>query len=136
MAQYVSASFAGRDYYMNAWVKADVTGMEMVLLNELGANMGELLYRNGAVHFSSMVFPQSLKPEYIVADFQLCFYDPLLLKAALKKCGLVLEAGEGKRSIYRGKSLLIEIEETADMVKLINHLRGYSYSLKGDFGAS
>ena len=91
MAQYVSASYGGQDYFFNAWVKADQTGMEMSLFNELGANMGDLSYRDGAVHFSSSVFPASLRPEYIVADFQLCFYDPLLLRRSLEKCGLSFE---------------------------------------------
>ena len=65
-------------YFLNAWLKADKTEMEIILFNELGANMGELMYREGMVNFSSPVFPKSLRPEYIVADFQLCFYNPLL----------------------------------------------------------
>jgi hypothetical protein len=133
MAQYVSASYGGRDYFLNAWVKADETGMEMSLFNELGANMGDLSYRDGTVHFSSSVFPASLRPEYIVADFQLCFYDPLLLRQSLEKCGLSLETQGSTRRILQGKDLIIEIEEAKNSVRLVNHLRGYTYTLEGDF---
>jgi hypothetical protein len=139
MAQYISVSYGGQDYYFNAWVQADETGMEMTLFNELGAAMGELSYREGFVEFSSPVFPGSLKPEYIVADFQLCFYDPLMLSKALKDCGLVLEtapsdAGDGTvRRILKRKNTIIRIEKEQDAVKIYNNIRGYTYTLKGDF---
>ena len=136
MAQFVSASFSGHDYFMNTWVKADETGVEIILFNDFGAGMGELVFKKDELHFSSLVFPKSLKPEYIVADFQLCFYDPLLLKTALKKSGLVFETEGRKRRVLKGRNLIIEIEETDEEVKLVNHLRGYSYALEGDFKTS
>jgi hypothetical protein len=133
MIQHISASYKGRDYFFNAWVRADETGMEMTLLNELGVNMGELSCRDGAVSFSSTVFPQSLKPEYIVADFQLCFYNTRALRQSLEDCGLSFEAGENNRRIFQGKTLIIEIEKSRNTVRLINHLRGYAYTLEGNF---
>jgi len=133
MAQQISASYKGREYSLNAWVKADETGMEMSLLNELGAHMGELSFRNGLVSFSSPVFPSSLKPEYIVADFQLCFYNAMALRKALKDCGLSFEETGNSRRILQGKTLVIEIEKKPDTVRLVNHLRGYTYTLEGNF---
>jgi hypothetical protein len=132
-AQRISASWQGNDYSFNAWVKADGTGIEMTLLNELGVSMGELSYRNGPVSFSSAIFPKSLQPEYIVADFQLCFYNITALGNALKDCGLVLESTGNIRRIFNGKTLIIEIEKNNNAVKLVNHLRGYAYTLEGDF---
>lgn len=133
MAQQISASWEGRDYFLNAYVQADETGMDMTLLNELGASMGEISYRNGAVSFSSGMFPKSLKPEYIVADFQLCFYDILLLKQALEDSGLTFEYTETNRRIIQGKTVIIEIEKKSNSVRLVNHLRGYAYTLEGEF---
>jgi hypothetical protein len=133
MVQQISASYGGQDFLLNAWVKADETGMEMTLLNELGANMGELSYRNGSVSFSSPMFPPSLKPEYIVADFQFCFYNELPLRQALEHCGLAFEHTERGRRILQGKTVIIEIEKSAGLVKLVNHLRGCTYTLEGEF---
>ena len=137
MAQYISASFMGQDYSFNAWVRADNSVMDITLVNEMGAAMGELFYADGIVNFSSRVFPDSLPPEYIVADFQLCFYDPVLLRRALKECGLSLETqnwnGGLARRVFSGRDLIIEIERRRDRVKLVNHLRGYAYTLEGDF---
>jgi hypothetical protein len=133
MAQYISATYWGQDYYFNAWVQADETGMEMTLFNELGASMGELRYSDGFVELSSPVFPNSLKPEYIVADFQLCFYDPIMLSIALKNCGLAFESNESYRRVLQGKNVIIEIKKNQNIVQIKNHLRGYAYTLEGDF---
>ena len=137
MVQYISAEFGGQFYFLNAWVKADENAIEMTLFNEMGASIGDLSYRDGAVHFSSTVFPRSLmqsfKPEYILADFQLCFYDPFLLGKSLKDSGLVLEIQDGSRRILSGNKVIIEIMKMGDTVRLENHLRGYAYTLEGDF---
>ena len=133
MVQHISASYGGRNYFFNAWVKADETGMDMLLLNEIGANMGELSFRNGVVFFSSPVFPKSLRPEYIVADFQLCFYDASALRQALEDCGLSFESAGTRRRVYQKETIIIEIEKKSGSVRLINHLRGYAYTLEGDF---
>jgi len=133
MAQQISASYKGREYFLNAWVKADETGMEMALMNELGSALGELSYRNGQVSFSSPVLPSSLKPEYIVADFQLCFYNTIALRKALEDCGLYFEDAGNSRRILQGKTLVIEVEKKPDTVRLVNHLRGYTYTLEGNF---
>jgi hypothetical protein len=133
MAQRISASWQGKDYFFNAWVKADEAEMEMTLLNELGVSMGELSYRNGLVSLSSQVFPKSLKPEYIVADFQLCFYNAASLRRALEDCGLLFENTGNVRRIFQGKTVIIEIEKNQNAVRLVNHLRGYTYTLEGNF---
>ena len=137
MAQFLSYEFRGQNYFLNAWVKANKNEIEMAFFNEMGLSVGELFYRNGEVNFSSAVFSKSviqyIKPEYIIADFQLCFYDPFLLNEALKENGLVLETQGGNRRILNGNEAIIEIEKTENAVKLVNHLRGYAYTLEGDF---
>ena len=133
MPQLLSASYGGENYFLNVWVMADEAGIDMTLFNEMGSNMGELSYRDGPVSFSSPIFPQSLLPEYIVADFQFCFYKTDVLRRALKKAGLVLESTGTGRRIMKGKNLIIEIEKKPDSVTLVNHLRGYSYTLEGNF---
>ena len=133
MAQRVSAEWQGKDYFFNAWVKADEAGMEMILLNELGVNIGELSYKNGLVSFSSPIFPNSLKPEYIIADFQFCFYNIPALTRALEDCGLSIEYTDNSRRIFKEKNVIIEIEKNRNAVKLVNHIRGYAYTLEGNF---
>jgi hypothetical protein len=133
MAQLMSASYGNQSFVLNAWVKADETGMDISLFNDMGAGMGELSYRDGAVAFSSSVFPAAVKPEFIIADFQLCFYDPVQLGEALAQCGLVLDIQGSNRLILEGKKVIIEIEKSPNKIKLTNHLRRYTYTLEGDF---
>jgi len=132
-SQLISASYGGQNFYFNAWVQADENGMDLSLFNEMGASMGELSYKNGAINFTSQVFPKNLSPEYIVADFQLCFYNPIMLKKALEQCGLILEISGSTRRVLNGKTLIVEIEKTQNMVRLVNHLRRYAYTLEGQF---
>ena len=129
--QIISASYGGRDYQFTAWVKADETGLEMTLVNDLGASMGELSYRDGTLSFSSTVFPASLKPEYIVADFQLCFYNAGKLRLTLEKQGLSLEDTGSARRVLNGNTAIIEIEKKPNSVKFVNNLRGYAYTIEG-----
>ena len=131
--QLLSASYGSRELFLNVWVNADEEGIEMTILNELGANMGELSYSGGAVQFTSAVFPKSIKPEYIVADFQLCFYNTPALSQALKNCGLSLKNENNIRRIYQDNKLIIEIEKNQNKVKLKNLLRGYAYTLESEF---
>ena len=133
MVQQISASYGDNDYFFIAWVKANKTGIDITLLNEFGANMGELSYRDGEVFFSSLVFPGSVKPEYVVADFQLCFYNAQLLRDALKDCGLSIEDTDTGRRILQKGTVIIEIEKNSGFVRLVNHLRGYAYTLEGEF---
>jgi len=137
MLQFQSAEFMGQNYFFQAWVKADENAIEIVIFNDLGASIGELTYRNGAVHFSSTVFPRTVinlfKPEYIVADFQLCFYDPLVLGKSLNNIGLVLVVNDSGRRILSGNDVIIEIKKTKNTVELVNHLREYAYIMEGDF---
>ena len=137
MLQHISASYNNRDFFFNAWVKADTTGIEMILLNEMGASLGELSYREGELVFNSSIFPASLRPEYIVADFQLCFYNPALLERSLEESGLTMISSDNlqnhTRHIYEGNKLIIEIEKSSNFISLLNHLRGYTYTLEGVF---
>jgi len=133
MAQCISASYQDNNFLMIAWVKADETAVEMTLLNEMGTNIGELSYRGRTIAFSSQVFPDLIRPEYIIADFQLCFYDTSLLTQALKNCGLVMEINGTAKRILKGKELIYEIERNLEAIRLVNHLRRYTYTLEGDF---
>jgi len=129
----ISTAYRGQTYVINAWVKADRAGMEMTLINEFGANIGELSYRNGIASLSSAVLPQTIQPEYIVADFQLCFYNARALHKALENCGLSFEETRTGRRIFEGKKVIIEIIKGPHTVRLVNHVRGYAYTLEGAF---
>ncbi|MDR1586719.1 MAG: DUF3261 domain-containing protein [Treponema sp.] len=154
--QQISGSWGKQEFVMDAWVKADETGIHMALFNSFGADMGAFSFTDEGVSFQSSVFPPALKGEYLAADFQFCFYRVEVLGDALEKCGLGLELenrenetgdlieirriteadvspGNGGRQSTAGKRVIIEIEKTRTLVRYTNLLRGYSYTLGGEF---
>jgi len=133
MEQRMSASWHGYEFNFITWVKADETETEMILMSELGVSMGNLSYRNGIISLSSAVIPKALKPEYIIADFQLCFYRADELRKAIEECGLIFEDSENSRRILQGKKVIIDIEKSTNTVVIKNNYRGYTYTLEGDF---
>jgi hypothetical protein len=134
--QRISGAYGKNQFAVNAWVKADKTEIVMELLNDMGNSLGTLSYTGGDLHFTSSFFPRNLKAEYAVADFQFCFYQADALRAALGKLILKIEGGPSgteKRLIYEEDTCIIEIEKNPGLVRYVNHLRGYAYTIQGDF---
>jgi hypothetical protein len=107
----------------------------MELLNDLGGSLGELSFTGEELSFTSSFFPRNLKAEYVAADFQFCFYQVPALRRALEGISIETEGEQNteRRFFYEGNKLLIEIEKKPGSVEYTNHLRGYSYSILGDF---
>jgi hypothetical protein len=142
MAQQITGSYGNQEWVMEAWVQADGARINMTLFNSFGGTLGDLSFQDQEIHFTSGVLPGSLKPEYILADFQFCFYKPEALAAALEDAGLTLvterQAAEDggrreTRAIFDGKKRIIDIEKTPSLVAYTNYLRGYAYTLEGAF---
>jgi hypothetical protein len=137
MAQHITGTYGGREFILDAWTGADERGLTMAFFNTLGAGMGELSFDGRGLSFSSALLPASLKAEYILADFQLCFYRTGALGAALKQGGLDLRverAAGGRpevRTIYEGDRPVIRIEKGPASVVYTNFFRGYAYTLEG-----
>jgi hypothetical protein len=138
LAQHITAVYNGQEYVMDAWLKADAVSIDIALFSAFGTDMGALLFNRDGVTFSSPVLPSSLKPEYIVADIQLCFYRVDALTSALADIGLTLtvtNAGAEERRVVldKSKKTIIEIVKTQDCIQYTNHLRNYAYTLRGNW---
>jgi hypothetical protein len=140
--QRITGAWGKQEFSMDAWVRVDDREIVMAFFNSLGTGLGELSFSDGGIAFSSAVFPPSLKPEYIIADFQLCFYRSDAVLRALKDCGLkfrverfVDDGGETAetRVILDKKKNIIEIEKRRNVIRFTNHVRGYAYTLEGNF---
>jgi hypothetical protein len=141
MPQQITGRYGEQEFIMDCWVQANERGITIALFNSFGTEAGYLAFTDGAVSFFSSLFPPALKAEYIVADFQFCFYQVDLLSQALKDSGLTLVVeiqdggGENRevRTIFAGKKPVVEIVKTKSAVSLQNFLRDYSYTLRGIF---
>jgi hypothetical protein len=135
MLQRISGNYGNNHFDMNVWIKADADGMSMELFNDMGNSLGRLVYTGKELDFNSSYFPRGLKAEYAVADFQFCFYRIEALRSALGKLRLETERAVDfeRRLFYDGDRLIIGIEKSAGAVRYTNHLRGYAYTILGDF---
>jgi hypothetical protein len=142
MAQHISGAYGKQEFLLEAWIQADDTQLNMSFYNSFGTSLGDLVFREAEISFDSAFFPSSFRPEYIVADFQFCFYRAEALSGALKDLGLTLaveyrsaQAAEKTeiRTISEAQKTLIEIKKTQTAVEYTNYIRGYTYTLWGAF---
>ncbi|MDR2182366.1 MAG: DUF3261 domain-containing protein [Treponema sp.] len=125
--QRISGAYENGEFAVTAWVKADGAGVSMVFMSGLGISLGEFEFGAGSISLVSPYLPASIGPEYLAADFQLCYYQVEALGKALD--GLTLHAGGNVRRIYEGENVIIEIETGAGEIRYTNLLRNYSYTI-------
>ena len=75
-----------------------------------------------------------MKPEYIVADFELCYYKAEAVRGMLDRAGLGFCEMRKDSSLFRtvtsGSDTIVTIERTRENLHLKNHLRGYEYNIR------
>jgi hypothetical protein len=132
--QQIEGSYGEHSYILNAYVKADSESLLIIAFNSLGTQVFELVHHGGFVRFSTVLPSGNLKPEYILADFQLCYFPATLLRETLKAAGLSFEEREEGDELIRTVSsenrIIIEIRRAAGEVRYRNFLRGYQYVVK------
>jgi hypothetical protein len=137
MPQQISGRYGTNEFIMEVYVLADENSVTIVLYNSFGAEMARLLFDGRVVNFVSNYFPKSVKPEYIVADFQLVFYTMSELAGELRQGALDITETRTDtfetRRVLLGNEPIIEITKTPTEITYINHIRDYRYTLRGDF---
>lgn len=130
-------SFGEQAFSTPVYVKADSEGIFMQLLSAFGSTLATLSFEGGDVMFSSSFFPEDLRVEYIVADFQFAYCDFEQTQSVLASSSLTFHqelTGTGyTRSILDKKKLIAQytVNNAANTVTVKNFLRGYEYSLQG-----
>ena len=135
--QNIVGSFQGNVHIFGSYIKSDDTEVAISFFNQLGGNVGELLYTGDTLKVNSHFFPQGTKFEYMMADFQFCYCQKELLSDRLEETGLRLEYSEEDgneiRQIWSQDQLIIQVERGKDYTRLRNFLRQYSYDIREKF---
>lgn len=133
-------TFGGKSLSLPVFLQADKSGIFMQLLNDFGTGIATISYDGGAVTFSSALFPEHFKAEYIIADIQLAYYSFLKVKESLESISLGFteeifceENGSTRsiRTVSSGKKTVQIFDSRNGFMKVENILRGYSYTLTG-----
>lgn len=129
----LNITFEENSFSVLTYIQADENILFMELMNDFMISMGTLEYDGSSIQFDCAAFPSSLKPEYIINDFQNAYYSAEELKKNLNASRLIFEeTAEGevtKRFVKDNSKVIEEITITAESVTIKNYLRNYEYTL-------
>ena len=136
-----SGIFNGNEMQFPVLVESNKSGISMVMMNQVGLEMGNLFFDGKSLSFVSSVIPKKVKMEYILADFQFASYPFDVVQRQLEEAGLsfteeILQSndknGETKilRKIVDGKKVIEEILVDSKCTVIRNNLRGYEFTME------
>jgi hypothetical protein len=134
LAQHIKGSYGGKVYFLDAYSKAGPEGVDMVGLDAMGTEVFDLSYSKAkGIRFSSALGMSGVKPEYVVADFQIAYYPFEAVKVALAPYGLDFEeiesGGREAKVLTRSGREILRVESLPKGLRYANALRGYSYEV-------
>ncbi len=148
MPQHIAGNFTKPDgstdsFEADSWVRANDSILSIVMFTGFGTTLGEITYERDSVKAESSVLDVTkMKAEYLVADFQVCFYPFAALKENFEKAGFtfveardasadgdVSAAGDYVRTLKEGDRVILVATKKAREVSLVNELRKYSYRI-------
>ena len=118
-------------------LQSDSEGIVILMLNDLGIEIGSIEYNGKSCVMNSSFFPKNLKAEYIVLDLQNAYADAEELKAHYKNYNLdfdetsaMINGQEAKvRTICKDGNIIEQIVLQNSNVEIKNKLRDYTYKL-------
>ena len=118
-------------------LQSDSEGIVILMLNDLGIEIGSIEYNGKSCVMNSSFFPKNLKAEYIVLDLQNAYADAEELKAHYKNYNLdfdetsaMINGQEAKvRTICEKGKIIEQIVLQNSNVEIKNKLRDYTYTL-------
>ena len=142
MPQHIAGNFKKPDgstdsFEADSWVRANDSILSIVLFSGFGTTIGEIsYYRDSVKAESSLINVEKLKAEYMLADFQVCFYPFEALRENFEQAGFSFEE---KRSGENGADFVRTLAEKGNVIAVVrkngkeieyrNELRGYSYHI-------
>ena len=142
MPQRIEGRFVKPDgstdsFEADSWVRANDSVLSITLFTGFGTTLGEITYARDSVKAESSVMDVAkIKTEYLIADFQICFYPFDALRKNFEQAGYAFtetRSGAGNTDYVRtladnGKTLLTA-RKSGTEIHLENVLRGYSYHI-------
>ena len=140
MPQHLRGEFTQQDgslksFEGDSWVRANDSVLSIMLFSGFGTTIAEITYGKDSLHFESSVMDvEKMKAEYVLADFQVCFYPYKALKDNFEAAGFVFEETRGialdfVRTLKDGNTLVLTAERKGKEITLVNSLRHYSYHI-------
>lgn len=135
--KYEKSDGSSDSFEADSWVRANDSVLSITLFTGFGTTLGEITYSRDSVKAESSVMNVTkLKTEYLIADFQICFYPFEALRKNFEQAGFTFTenlSGAGNADFVRtlsenGKVILTATKKGPD-INLVNELRHYSYHI-------
>lgn len=132
--QKIEGRFEKRQFNFLAYTVANDSVIDIIILNEMGMEIGAANYNGDTVTSSGFFNTYGLPAEYLIADFQLVYYRPGCLENSFSgEATRITEEedadGVARRNVYETDELISTIEYREDVLTFTNILRGYSYTI-------
>ena len=132
--QYFEGKFGARSFASMLYLFADSEKIQILMLNEMGIQIGSITYDGVFATMESTLFPKNLKCEYILLDLQNAYASEKSLKNHYESYKLLFESetlpnGESVRRIKKGSELIEEVHLGKTQIEIKNYLRKYTYIL-------
>ncbi len=132
--QLMEGRYGSMTYSLEAYVKAGPEEIAMVALSGFGTEVYSLTYRNSGIEFTAVPFAGNPKPEYLVADFQLCYFPAAAVSSMVGAAGLAFtetKTDDGwRREVRDGDAVVIGVSRRGATIEFENRLRGYGYTIR------
>jgi len=113
ITQRVRAIHSGIEYQMLAMIELEQRSLTMVGMSAFGVQLFSLLYAGGVITYDiSPLIVEKIEPDYMLADFLLCYWPIEVLQQRLSDSSLRVQeyvGNEKKRVLYRDSVPVIEI---------------------------
>ena len=132
--QQIVGDFQGQTLVMDALIEATTDHFSLIVLNSFGNQIFDLEYDSQGIRCDSPLPLGKIKPEYLMADWQLCYFPRAAVATMLHDSGLrLVESDSGdnrRRTVYDGDQLIIDISrDGSGVLHYRNLLRGYAYTI-------
>lgn len=112
-------------------------------MGSFGTTVAELTYAKDSVSFvSSLIDVEKMKAEYVLADFQACFYPFETLRKNFEKSGFAFtetrgnlensassESADFERVLSENGNVIFRIVRKSGEIVFVNELRHYEYRI-------
>lgn len=135
--QLMTGSYGEKKFSGESWMLLNDTTVHMMLFSSMGNTIAELVYTKDSLAFNSKwMNAEKMKPEYIIADIQFCYYPASVLQKNFDAAGFTfVESQDGDvlhRTLFDGKTAILKMEKRGNKIVLQNLLRHYSYQIESE----
>ena len=139
MPQHLEGVFTKPDgtetsFDADTWVRANDSVLSIHLFSGFGTTIAELVYEGDSVSLESSVMDVGkMKAEYVLADFQVCFYPFDALNENFERHGFDFsEERNGDdfvRTLSENGKTILKVERKGPEIDLVNEFRHYRYHI-------